>query len=90
MSWDEKSEYNSKNVPRSYVLRQPRVTAKYAVTETHYIIKRMSRSGSIPCGNLHLTLDIPFRVKCYQSLTPIHYFCLNLFRSLGKEKAFVI
>lgn len=31
----------------------------------------MSRSGSIPCGNLRLTLDIPYRVKCYQSLTPI-------------------
>ena len=37
----------------------------------HYITKRKSRSGSIPYGNLPLTLDISFQVKCYQSLTPI-------------------
>lgn len=39
----------------------------------HYITKRKSRSGSIPYGNLPLTLDISFQVKCYQSLTPIQY-----------------
>lgn len=47
------------------------MSAKDAAATDQYIKKRMSRSGSIPCGNLHLTLDIPYRVKCYQSLTPI-------------------
>ena len=44
----------------------------------HYITKRKSRSGSIPYGNLPLTLDISFQVKCYQSLTPIQTICFSL------------
>ena len=32
----------------------------------------MSRSGSILCENLHLTLDMVFEEMCYQSLTPLH------------------
>jgi len=39
---------------------------------TSISLRTMSRSGSILFENLHLTLDIHLRVKCYQSLTPIH------------------
>lgn len=64
--------HNGKVESGGHVLKQTRAAAKYAAAAHQYIKERMSRSGSIPCGDLHLTLDIPLRVKCYQSLTPVH------------------
>ena len=51
----------------------------------HYITKRKSRSGSIPYGNLPLTLDISFQVKCYQSLTPIQFLDLYIEKRIDKN-----
>ena len=59
MSGDEDTEPDRKDVSGSNVREQSRAAAGAAAASTPlYHTKSMSRSGSIPFGNLHLTLDM--------------------------------